>query len=332
MIAGGTWRANSEAIFGSAARGLTDVLSDTDYLIVDDCPLTRSKRKFELEAQGWSIASYNWTRLKKLSEMGALFVQHLRDEALIVHDESDRLRHQLSRFNPKPSYAAEVEETKHLIALSTSDVKSSKERAWASDVLAVTVRNLAILTFAERGHYEFDYANLIDLLSLEFGLNHEERRLLLKLRMYKSSYRKGQIDNIISQREFENVCWTLSKSFGGPHYSDFPRHTAFSYPGANSPYLHQRLVERDLLMVEPATGIDDHEFGEVVWKLRRIIVSPRDYAWQFSVRGSDVWSNIEWLRRNTRRRAPELEVGLRYRGQSLITQDREATAKRKRMS
>jgi predicted nucleotidyltransferase len=44
--------AASEAVFGSAARGDADHLSDRDYLILDDDKDVLSQRAKELEAEG----------------------------------------------------------------------------------------------------------------------------------------------------------------------------------------------------------------------------------------------------------------------------------------
>ena len=153
--------AASEAIFGSAARGNLDHLSDRDYLIVDDNPYIRSRRKASLERQGWSVASYSWPRLRALINKGALFIQHLKQEALIVCDIDDRLKHEFSLFAPKTSYSGEIRETTSLISAATSKIETTIERAWASDVLAVAVRNLGILTLAERGQYHFDYDDVV---------------------------------------------------------------------------------------------------------------------------------------------------------------------------
>ena len=156
MIDCGYEAVSSEAIFGSVARGTLDCLSDQDYLIVGDDPIRRSKRKAALEHQGWSVASYSWSRLRALIDKGALFIQHLKQEALIICDVDDRLKHEVSLFVPKPGYSREIEETVRLITSATSNVYTAIERAWASDVLAVAIRNLAILTLAERGRNLFD--------------------------------------------------------------------------------------------------------------------------------------------------------------------------------
>lgn len=79
-------RAEAEAIFGSAARGDADAISDRDILIVDDdCDVLR-KRSVILKNDGFSVASYTFRKLQALAQHGALFLQHLKLEAVIISD------------------------------------------------------------------------------------------------------------------------------------------------------------------------------------------------------------------------------------------------------
>ena len=299
MINFGYEAASSEAIFGSVARGNLDHLSDQDYLIVDHDPVTRFKRKIALEHQGWSVASYSWSRLRKLIEKGVLFVQHLKQEALVIRDVEDRLKRELSLFVPKYSYRREIDETVRLITSATSNVNTGIERAWASDVLAVGTRNLAILTLAERGQYLFDYDAVINVYADMKRLGSFERQLLSDLRHYKYSYRSGDLSHILSNHDFEMICSILAKSTDGSHFSDFDRRMPFSYPRQSAAYLSQRLVERDLISNVLMPGADQEEYTRVLVRVRKKIVRPRDYGWEFSNPDSKLWKDVEWLSKNT---------------------------------
>lgn len=292
-------RVSSEAIFGSVARDSLDRLSDRDYLIVDDDRVRRSKRRTVLESQGWSVASYNWTRMKALMDRGALFAQHLKQEALIIHDDADRLKHELSLFLPKPSYKKEIEETVRLLTSATSNVNTPTERAWASDVLAVAIRNLAILTLAERGRYLFDYGAVVRAYAEIKQLSNIERELLYSLRKYKSLYRSGNFVLTLSKHKFEMICLILSKCTVGSQFFNLDRRYPFSYPSQSMSYLSQRLVERDLITSVPLPSVDLELHAQVSARVRRKVVKPRDYGWEFSSSTSNVWKDIGWLSMNT---------------------------------
>ena len=105
------YRCQSEAIFGSSARREFDYLSDRDFLVVDDRFSLRHLRRLHLERLGWSVAAYSWRRLKRLVQQKALFAQHLKLEALVVKDDSDRLKHMLSQYSPAADYRVDIDTT-----------------------------------------------------------------------------------------------------------------------------------------------------------------------------------------------------------------------------
>ena len=191
MIFTGHPRAESEAIFGSAARYSTDGLSDRDILIVGNDPAVLRRRSQLLKSHGWSVAAYSWSRLATLARIKGLFVQHLKLEALIIRDKNDRLRCLLDRFESAVDYSQEASETCEVIARSTSGIQTAEERFWAMDVLALTVRNLGILKLASTGRYNFDYHTVVREAFYDRGLSDEDVEVLLKLRDAKFLYRAG---------------------------------------------------------------------------------------------------------------------------------------------
>jgi CheY-like chemotaxis protein len=298
MIFADHLRAESEAVFGSAARYNTDGLSDQDILIVDNDPVVLRRRSQVLKSNGWSVAAYSWSRLASLVRIRGLFVQHLKLEALILQDVDDRLKNLLDRFEPAHDYSQESEETCEIIACSTSGVQTTEERAWAMDVLAVTVRNLGILKLASTGRYNFDYHTVVRDAFLDRGLSDEDVEALLKLRDAKFLYRAGLPNHYVSWEQFEATCSAVGKA-AGSHYSDFSTRLPFTYPDAAPNYLNQRLLERDLLVSRPAYRVDPQEFETVCRRVRKKLISPRDYAWQIAKRTSSLWRDSEWLAGNS---------------------------------
>lgn len=298
MICTDHLRAESEAVFGSAARYSTDGMSDRDILIVDNDHAVLRHRSQVLKSYGWSVAAYSWSRLATLVRIKGLFVQHLKLESLILRDSDDRLRSLLDRFEPAHDYSREALEACEIIGRSTSGIQTAEERSWAMDVLAVTVRNLGILKLASTGRYNFDYHTVVRDAFLDRGLADEDVEVLLKLRDAKFLYRAGLSSHHVSWEEFERTCSVVGKA-AGAHYSDFSTRLPFTYPDAAPNYLSQRLLERDLLVSRPGYRVDLHEFESICRRVRKKLMSPRDYAWQIVVRTSPLWYDSEWLASNS---------------------------------
>lgn len=184
--------ASAEAIFGSGARGDTDKVSDRDYLIVDDDVSRLRRRTVELAADGWSVASYTFDKLEALSSLGALFVQHLKDEAVIQRDEGQRLTRLLSSFSPKKCYASEILDNSMLAMLASYYPDCPNGRLWAADVLYVSLRNYGVLKLAEHGRFVFSYHGILNALADEGLIQRADISELLKLRLWKALYRSGE--------------------------------------------------------------------------------------------------------------------------------------------
>jgi predicted nucleotidyltransferase len=179
----------AEALFGSQIRGDNDVLSDRDVLIVDDNPAVLHARQAAAELQGYSVASYTFLKLEALARKGALFIQHLKDEALIVRDEGGRLGQLLLRFRPKQSYDYEIWDNARLGNLAAIYPATRIGAIWAADILYVTMRNFGILVLAQRGVFLFSYPRILDALAEASLISKSAIPALLELRWAKSAYR-----------------------------------------------------------------------------------------------------------------------------------------------
>lgn len=186
-----TLRASSEAIFGSWVRGDSDRLSDRDILLVDsDLPKLRARRE-TLSREGWSVACYTYDKLKALSALGALFLQHLKLESRIIKDNDGLLKSILDDFKPKQTYSKEIEVNRNLAALASYRPSSLLGDLWAADVLYVSLRNHAIMLLAEQGRYLFSYQNILIHL-VEYGIiTKDSLGPLMQLRRAKSLYRSA---------------------------------------------------------------------------------------------------------------------------------------------
>src|SRR6478609_7822845 len=65
-------------LYGSAARGDSDNLSDIDILIIDDDP---HRQYFYPDA---SVVRYEWSEIAEMKTYGSLFLRHLRQHSRIL--------------------------------------------------------------------------------------------------------------------------------------------------------------------------------------------------------------------------------------------------------
>lgn len=178
---------DSLAIFGSVPRGDADLISDKDVLVATDNP--KPPFAATLERAGYSPSVYNWDQLHSLARDGSLFLQHLKQESRIVFDRQGRLKELLTDYRPKNDYSFRIAENIALLEITAGVPNTSLAMAWAFDVLAVAIRNHAILQLAQEGQYVFSYSELIARLGHAHQLPERERQLLLDLRSRKREYR-----------------------------------------------------------------------------------------------------------------------------------------------
>lgn len=272
--------AASEAEFGSSARGDADALSDRDFLIVDDDVRVLRERSAVLRAEGFSVASYTFSKLEHLSRVGALFVQHLRLEANVSVDRDGRLGRLLASFRPKSSYSPEIADNGALARLIARIPPGPVAEMWAADVLYVTMRNFGVLSLAERGRYVFAYDAILDALREEDLLDREAVANLRQLRFMKSLYRGDATGSHgVVGLKVRSALAGLPRDHFPQASSIVPAASVLSAPGpaeSASPYLLLRDLEKRLIaarLVGWAPDLDD-EFVE----LGRWIRNPRAYA------------------------------------------------------
>jgi len=277
--------AQAEAIFGSIARKDSDSISDRDILIVDQDSKKLRQRKIILEAQGWSVASYSWKRLKKLVINRLLFVQHLKSESIVLRDYESRLYSLLDIFSPKVDYKKEIHNCSGLIGLTEKIPRNSGGRGWALDILAVGFRNLAILTLANEGTYEFSFPKLVGMIAARHGLTSDDIFYLNSLRQLKSNYRNK---NHFSRFSIEIICKTHEimrrvfkvdfqvKEISIDKFSDCLNRNY------DDPYLFARSIEGKLWCLKPKAVGFVEEFNFLVGNLKKKIVDPRSYSWKLA--------------------------------------------------
>ena len=272
--------AASEAEFGSSARGDADALSDRDFLIVDDDVRILRERSAALRADGFSVASYTFSKLEHLSRVGALFVQHLRLEANVSVDRDGRLGRLLAAFRPKSSYTAEIMDNGALAELIARIPPGPVAEMWAADVLYVTMRNFGVLSLAERGRYVFAYDAILDALREEGFLDKEAVANLRQLRFIKSLYRGDATGSHgVVGLKVRSALAGLPRGYFPRVSSVVPAASVLSAPGpseSGSAYLLLRDLEKRLIAARLVGCDPDLDDGLV--ELVRWIRNPRAYA------------------------------------------------------
>jgi hypothetical protein len=158
-------------------------------------------RRAELELEGWSVASYTWNKLNRLSENGALFIQHLKLESKVIRDDRGRLARLLNTFRPKENYDKEISRNASLASVALSYPSCNRGALWAADVLYICLRNFGILYLANMRKYTFAFNSILNDLVDCGCLLEEQANVLRQLRSMKSLYRNGSTIPFARARE-----------------------------------------------------------------------------------------------------------------------------------
>jgi hypothetical protein len=161
-------------------------------LIVDDDPRVLRARSSDLEADGWSVAAYTFSKLEALGKKGALFLQHLKLESRILCDNEGRLRAILDSFQPKSDYRQEIAENTQLARLAACVPTGDRGALLAADILYVAVRNFGVLQLAERGIHIYSFNFILEALESERIISVRAKQSLAALRFLKCIYRSGE--------------------------------------------------------------------------------------------------------------------------------------------
>jgi len=194
----------SICVFGSQARGSADALSDRDVLLIGRPGVELELIAKDWQHRAWNVSTFSKEAFDRFAEVRSLFVQHVKQESLILRDDKRYLSKTLENYIPNLSYAAERNDA---LAFALT-LPEGKENYWhnmcIADIYYVIIRNFSILYFADFKEYIFDFDLLIQKISTEFSFNDVEKLSLLNLRVYKHAYRnrksgfncKSDLDNV----------------------------------------------------------------------------------------------------------------------------------------
>ena len=129
---------------------------------------------------------------RRMADVKALFIQHLKQEGITVRDDEGFLQAVFSSYQPKLSYSTELSE----VIYNLNRLPAFGEKYWINvclgDIYYVFFRNMAVLYLASNGVYKFEYAHLVQALVEKYDLDQPCCAALLKLREIKHAYRTRQ--------------------------------------------------------------------------------------------------------------------------------------------
>ena len=271
----------SVCIFGSVARSNADSVSDKDVLIVSPSGLQLSYEKALWRQRGWSVACYSPSRLERMANAGSLFVQHLKQEGIVLRDDGDKLRSIFSRFTPFNDYRAQISNAFEFARLFERSATTISTHGFFSDVLYFLIRNAGIVTLANQGIYKFSMHEIVQSLarvsSKSFSVS-DANSTVSRLRLSKAAYRNGVSADYISPEIIDDGLWLVDRLFG-VSIERVSRREVQSWIFAD-PYLQLRALEKRL--IENMSIQDDNLLSTRHSKLlylKRMISDPRSYSW-----------------------------------------------------
>jgi hypothetical protein len=190
----------SICIIGSQARRTADVLSDQDVLLVGAPSKVLDHAMDEWCSGGWNVSVFDRPAFDRLAEVRSLFVQHVKQEGLIVRDDGSFLSATLQSYVPKTDYLGERNDALRQIAALPWQNGHYWHDLCLADITYVLFRNAAILHLASAGLYCFGYDLLMECVAGEFGLSLRDLRALTGLRRLKHAYRQRITDVEVAGR------------------------------------------------------------------------------------------------------------------------------------
>ena len=280
------------AVFGSIARGDHDAFSDRDLLIVSDDETTLKTLKTGFRSCGWSCTAYSWSRLQNAADQGSLFVQHLKQESIILRDPSNRLADLLGHYSCKASYRREADGAASLLGNLVDHLPDCEAGPmWTLDVLSVGFRSLAVANLANDGIYAFANSDILDGLVRVGTISQSDVCQLRPLRRYKSLYRRGLMDARVGWRGTYDLLCLIDRAFGlgltlrrvlTRDIVESALSNEGSLQWSSDWYVRCRRIESALWMLKPRQDRDYADFLRQREHLFKIVKSPNSYAWHFT--------------------------------------------------
>lgn len=193
---------------GSMARGQNDQLSDKDLLAIGDSHNVDTAIA-NYRSSGWNVAQYSRLEFRKMARSHSLFVQHVKQDGVLVRDDYGFLKETLELYRPSRDYTNKLSAAIEPIRSIREIEQSYWGKLFQADILYVSVRNACILHKATVAEPEFDFESLVAWICATIGLTLSERNALLRLRSLKHAYRARLTNMDVS--EIGDTAYTAHK-------------------------------------------------------------------------------------------------------------------------
>lgn len=190
-VAASDRRVSAVAVFGSVARGDADERSDIDLLVVGSANLRptqiRSRIPSDLESCFHaSLACHTRRDLRALERLGAIFVTHLRRDAVVLMDQGRWLtRFVSSTRTSRINVPRELQRQRERV----SPYRSARAFAGYYDLalghLYAIGKSVAMIRLAALGDYEFNRERIFEKM---VALDSRNRTPVRILRSFKPFY------------------------------------------------------------------------------------------------------------------------------------------------
>jgi len=188
-------------LYGSAARGDSDELSDIDLLVVGE-PGEETDLSKIAPADNISVSRYAWDEIDAMVGYGSLFLQHVKQEGRpLMEQQPPRLRRLLDQL---PAYARADQELDSF-SLVVTDVHDAAGGDYSPQfelaVLATAARHAAILGCYLIGEPHFGRSEPFRVLLPRLGFSAADIEDFQRLYRYRVSENLGEVIRVDGRDE-----------------------------------------------------------------------------------------------------------------------------------
>ncbi|AER33421.1 nucleotidyltransferase domain-containing protein [Pantoea ananatis] len=176
--------------FGSITKGTMDKYSDIDLLIV--CPDKQRKSIHEkYKHTRYNISFFSNKQLFLMRDKGSLFLQHIKRDGVVLHDEGNALSSFLNSCQFMSPDSHEIKRCESTLIFINSLPDDVALLTWKADFFYCVTRDFLIKKLAVEGVLAFNIDEIIDLSSIYFDFKKNDFDKFKKLRRVKAINREG---------------------------------------------------------------------------------------------------------------------------------------------
>jgi predicted nucleotidyltransferase len=183
-------------LYGSAARGDADALSDVDVLVITEPG--ESMDVVELDLPETATPSwYTWPEIEAMVDYGSLFLLHVKAERQPLREEEPpRLRQLLAELPPYARADQELDSFRRVVVDVEESAAGDPSPQFELAVLATAARHAAILGCYLLGSPEFGRCRPFRVLLPRLGYSDAEVGEFERLYDYRVSENSGEARNL----------------------------------------------------------------------------------------------------------------------------------------